>query len=133
MVEQKHTKLPIAKRKLIVIYLGLWLGTGLLAGMLHFINRPDYIDIRTCIIGGIANLLGPFARPFAVGWPNAGKMPHAPVAIVGLFLLVICAVLVLMSLNSRRRLIQILSVIIFVSAIICFIFLGFMELMICAT
>lgn len=132
-MEEEHTKAPIAKRKLAVIYLGLWFGAGLLAGLLHFNARPDYISIPTCIIGSIANLFGPWARPIAAGWPNAGKMPHAPVAIVGLFLFVICAALVLMSLNSRRRLIQILSIIIFVPAIICWIFLGFMELMICVS
>jgi len=123
----------IAKRKLAIIYLCIWLGTGLLAGLLHFIARPDYISIKTCIIGSIANLLGPFARLFATGWPNAGKMPHAPSATVGLFLLAICIILILMSLNSRRRLIQILSVIIFIPAVVCWIFLGFLELMICAT
>jgi len=125
-------KVPIAKRRLAVIYLCLWLATGLLAGLLHFVARPDYISIPTCTIGSIANLFGPFARPLAVGWPNAGKMPHAPFAVVGLFLLVICAALILISLNSRRRWIQILSVIIFVPAVICWIFLGFLELKTCA-
>lgn len=132
-MENESVKAPIPKHKLAVIYLGLWLGTGLLAGLLHVINRPHYINIQTCIIGSLANFLGPMARLFAAGWPNAGKMPHTPVAIVGLFLFVICLALVLMSMNSRRRWIQILSIIIFVPAIICWIFLGFMELMICAS
>lgn len=131
MVKQS-AKPPIAKLKLAIIYLCIWLGTGSLAGLLHFTARPDYISIKTCVIGSIANLFGPFARPLAAGWPNAGKMPHAPFAIVGMFLLVICGALILMSLNSRRRLIQILSVIIFVPAVICWIFLGFLELMTCA-
>ncbi len=129
---KESAKPPIAKRKLAIIYLCLWLGTGLLAGLLHFITRPDYIRIKTCIIGSIANLFGPFARLLAAGWPNAGKMPHAPSATVGLLLLAICIILVLMSLNSRRRLIQILSVIIFIPALVCWILLGFLELMTCA-
>jgi len=124
---------PIAKRRLAIIYLFIWLGTGLLAGLLLLIARPDYISTKTCIIAGIANLFGPFVRLLAAGWPNAGKMPHRPSAIVGLFLLAICIILILMSLNSRRRWIQILSVIIFVPALICWIFLGFLELMICAS
>lgn len=132
-MENESTKMPITKLKLAVIYLCLWLCTGLLAGLLHLINRPDYISIKTCIIGSLANFLGPIARLFAMGWPNAGKMPHTPIAIVGLFLFVICVALVLMSMNSQRRWIQILSIIIFVPAIICWIFLGFMELMICAS
>jgi hypothetical protein len=129
---KESVKPPIAKRKLAIIYLCIWLGSGFLAGLLHFIARPDYISTKTCVIGSFANLLGPFARLFASGWPNAGKMPHAPSTTVGLFLLVICIILVLMSLNSRRRLIQILSVIIFIPALICWILLGFLELMICA-
>jgi hypothetical protein len=129
---KESAKPPIAKRKLAIIYLCIWLGTGLLAGLLHFIARPDYISIKTCVIGSIANLFGPFARLFAAGWPNAGKMPHAPLAAVGLFLLAICTILILMSLNSRRRLIQISSVIIFIPALVCWILLGFLELIICA-
>ena len=132
-MKNKKIKAPIAKGKLAVIYLCLWLGTGLLAGLLHFTTRPRYISISTCAIGSAANRLGPWARLFAVGWPNAGKLPHTPLAIVGFFLLAICAVLIMMSLNSRRWWIQVLSVIIFVPAIICWIFLGFMELMICAS
>jgi hypothetical protein len=129
---KKSTRPPIAKQKLRIIYLCIWLGTGLLAGLFHFSARPDYISTQTCIIGSIANLFGPFARLLATGWPNSGKMPHTPLAVVGLFLLAICIILILMSLNSRRRWIQILSVIIFVPAMICWIFLGFLELMICA-
>ena len=132
-MKNEQTKAPIAKGKLVVIYLCLWLGTGLLAGLLHFIARPHYISVSTCAIGSVANLLGPWARLFAAGWPNAGKLPHTPVAIVGFFLLAICAALIMMSLNSRRWWIQVLSVVIFVPAIICWIFLGFMELMICAS
>jgi hypothetical protein len=132
-MEKEPIKVPITKRKLAVIYLCLWLGAGLLAGLLHILVRPDYISIRTCIIGSFANLLGPWAGLFAAGWPNAGKMPQSPVTIVGLFLFVICVALVLMSMNSRRRWIQILSIIIFVPAIICWILLGFMELMIYAS
>jgi hypothetical protein len=128
----ESAKPPIAKQKLAAIYLCTWLGTGLLAGLLHFIVRPDHISIKTCVIGSFANLFGPFARLLAVGWPNAGKMPHAPSATVGLFLLAICIILILMSLNSRRRLIQILSVIIFIPAVVCWILLGFLELMSCA-
>ena len=131
MVKQS-AKPPIAKRKLAVIYLCIWLGTGLLAELLHFIARPDHISIKTCIIGGIANLFGPFARLLAVGWPNTGKMPHAPLAVVGLFLLAICIILILMSLNSHSRLIQISAVIIFIPALVCWILLGFLELLTCA-
>jgi hypothetical protein len=129
---KESAKPPIPKRKLAIIYLCIWLGSGLPAGLLHFIARPDYISIKTCFIGSIANLFGPFARLLAAGWPNAGKMPQTSSAIVGLFLLIICIILILMSLNSRRRSIQILSVIIFVPALICWIFLGFLELMTCA-
>jgi hypothetical protein len=129
---KEPAKPPIAKRRLAVIYLFIWLGSGFLAGLLHFIARPDYISVKTCIIGSIANLFGPFARLLATGWPNAGKMPHPPSATVGLFLLVICIILILMSLNSRRRLIQILSIIIFIPAVACWILLGFLELLTCA-
>jgi hypothetical protein len=131
MVE-KNTKAPIAKYKLAIIYVGLWLGAGLLAGRLHFSDRPDYISISTCTLGSIANLFGPWARLLAVDWPNAGKLPHTSLAVVSLFLFAICVILILMSLNSRRRWIQILCIVIFVPAIICWIFLGFMELKICA-
>ncbi len=131
MVE-RNAKATIAKHKLAIIYLVLWLGAGLLAGLLHFSDRPDYISVSTCIFGSIANLFGPWARLLAVGWPNAGKLPHTPLAIVSLFLFAICVILILMSLNSRRRWIQILCIVNFVPTIICWIFLGFMELKACA-
>jgi hypothetical protein len=129
---EKKTKEPISKLKLAFIYPGFWLGAGLLAGLLHFTTRPDYISISTCILGSVANLFGPWARLLAVGWPNAGKLPHASLAVVSLFLLVTCVILILMSLNSRRRWIQIICIVTFVPAVICWIFLGFMELKACA-
>ena len=131
-MEEKQTKAPIAKSKLAITYLALWFGAGLLAALWHLAVRPDYISVRTCIIGGIANLFGPWVRPLAIGWPNAGKAPHAPLGVVGLVLVGVFAVLVLVSVNSRKKWLQILCLALFVPAILYWIFLGVWELVRCA-
>lgn len=128
----KHTKPPITKRKLAVIYLLLWLVPGLLAVLLHLIARPHYINLQTCIIGGIANLFGPFARPLAAGWPNAGKPPHPPLVLFGLVLIAVFAALILLSMISRRKWLQILCLFLFVPSVLFWIRLGLRELMTCA-
>ncbi len=132
IMEEEQTKKPIAKRKLAITYLSLWFGIGLVAVLFHLLARPDYISLRTCIIGGIANLFGPWVRPLAIGWPNAGKAPHAPLGVVGLVLVVVFAVLVLVSMNSRKKWLQILCLALYVPAILFWILLGFVELMTCA-
>jgi len=112
--------------------LALWFGGGLVAALWHLLARPDYISLRTCIIGGIANLFGPWVRPLASGWPNAGKAPHAPFGVVGLVLVGVFAVLVLVSVSSRKKWLQILCLALFVPAILCWILLGVLELVTCA-
>jgi hypothetical protein len=132
-MEEEQTKTPIAKRKLAITYLGLWFGAGLVAAMFHLLARFDLnISLRTCIIGGIANLFGPWVRPLAIGWPNAGKAPHAPLGMFGLVLVVVFAVLVLVSMKSRKKWLQILCLALYVPAILFWIFLGFAELLTCA-
>lgn len=132
MMEIKHTKTSITKRKLALIYLILWLVPGLLAALLHLIARPHYINLQTCIVGGIANLFGPFARPLANGWPNAGKPPHPPLVPIGLVLIAVFAALILISMISRRKWLQILCLFLFVPSVLFWILLGFVELMTCA-
>lgn len=131
-MEEKQTKAPIAKRKLAITYLALWFGAGLVAALWHLVVRPDYISVRTCIIGGIANLFGPWVRPLAIGWPNADKAPHAPLGVLGLVLVGTFAVLVLVSLSSRKRWLQILCLALFVPSIFYWILLGVWELVRCA-
>jgi hypothetical protein len=132
MTEKKHTKPPIAKCILALIYLILWLVPGLLAALFHLIARPHYINLKTCIIGGIANLFGPFARPLAAGWPNAGKPPHTPLVPIGLVLIAVFAALILLSMISRRKWLQILCLFLFVPSVLFWIRLGFRELLTCA-
>ena len=132
MMEIKHTKPPIAKRKLALIYLILWLVPGLLAALLHLIGRPHYISLKACIIGGFANLFGPFARPLAAGWPNAGKPPHPPLVLFGLVLIAVFTALILISMISCRKWLQILCLFLFVPSVLFWILLGFTELMTCA-
>lgn len=128
----KQTKQPITKRKLALIYLILWLAPGLLAALFHLIARPKYINLKTCVIGGIANLSGPFVRPLAVGWPNAGKPPHPPLVAIGLILIAVFAALILISMFSRRKWLQILCLVLFVPLVLYWISLGIVELMTCA-
>ena len=131
-MEIKHAKPPIAKRKLALIYLILWLVPGLLVALLHLLGRPHYINLKACIIGGIANLFGPFARPLAVGWPNAGKPPHPPLVTIGLILIAVFAALILISMIGRKKWLQILCLFLFVPSVLFWILLGFAELMTCA-
>jgi len=132
MMVIKQTKPPIAKCKLALIYLILWFVPGLLAALLHLIGRPHYINLKTCIIGGIANLFGPFVRPLAAGWPNAGKPPHPPLVPIGLVLITVFAALILLSMISRRKWLQILCLFLFLPSVLFWILLGFVELMVCA-
>lgn len=129
---KNHKKAYISIRKLALIYLFLWLVPGLLAALLHLIARPHYINLQACIIGGIANLFGPFARPLAAGWPNAGKSPHPPLVLFGLVLIAVFAALILLSMISCRKWLQIPCLFLFLPLAFFWILLGFVELMTCA-
>jgi len=124
---------PLPKWKLAVIYLVLWLGIGSLAAMAHLVWRPHYINVPTCLNGGLANLFGPWARPLAEGWPNAGKPPHFPLVILGSFLLGFFAILIGASMMGRERRFQMVCIGLFVPAMLFWIFLGFLELVYCAS
>jgi len=123
---------PVTARRLAVIYLAIWLGLGLIALAIHLICAPHYIDVPTRIAGGLANLCGPWARPLATGWPNAGKPPHTPSAALGLMVLVLTIGVVLGSLLTTNRVLQYLCIAAFVPLIALWIGLGFLELMVCA-
>ena len=128
----KDPHAPVGFVRLTVIYLALWLGCGLLAALAHLIGAPDYIDIPTRLVGGVANLIGPWARPVAGAWPNAGKPPHAPAAAIGLIALILILSVVLASLITTNRWIQYLCIAAFIPLIAVWIGLGFLELMVCA-
>jgi len=121
---------PVSATRLAVIYLGLWLGLGLIALAIHLICAPHYIDVPTRIAGGLANLCGP--RPLATGWPNAGKPPHAASAAIGLMVLVLMIGVATASLLTTNRVLQYLCVAAFVPLVALWIGLGFLELMVCA-
>ena len=123
---------PISRARLAVIYLALWLGLGAMALGIHLVCAPDYIDVSTRVVGGVANLCGPWARPLAVGWPNAGKPPHVPSAAIGLMVLVLIASVITASLLTANRVLQYLCIVAFVPLIAVWIGVGFLELMVCA-
>jgi len=124
---------PIGTARLAVIYLGLWLGFGVIALAIHLICAPHYIDVPTRVAGGLANLCGPWARPLAAGWPNAGKPPHTPSAALGLMVLVLGLGVATASLLTANRVLQYLCIAAFVPLIVLWIGLGFLELMVCAS
>ena len=124
---------PLSKWKLILIYLVLWFSLSSLAVMAHLVWRPHYISVPTCLNGGLANFFGPWARPLAAGWPNAGKPPHFPLVIFGGLLIGIFAILIGASMMGRERRFQILCIGLFVPAMLFWILLGFMELVYCAS
>jgi hypothetical protein len=123
---------PMRFGRLALIYLSVWVGCGLFALTLHLVCAPDYIDVPTRIVGGAANLLGPWARPVAGGWPNAGKPPHAPSAFMGLIVLVLMAGVVVASLTLTDRWAQYFCIAAFIFLMAVWIGIGFLELMICA-
>jgi len=123
---------PISMGRLAVIYLVLWLGFGLIALAIHLICAPHYIDVPTRVAGGLANLCGPWARPLAAGWPNAGKPPHTPSAVLGLGVLVLIVGVTTASLLTANRVLQYLCIAAFVPLVVLWIGLGFLELMVCA-
>jgi len=124
---------PIAPARLLVIYAVIWLGSGGMGLLAHLIAAPRYIDTPTRVVGGIANLLGPWARPVAAGWPNAGKPPHAPSAFIGFVVLVLAAGVILASLNADNRWGQYFCIAAFVVLAALWIGIGFLELMVCAS
>jgi hypothetical protein len=123
---------PVSGARLVIVYLAVWLGCGLIALALHVVCAPDYIDASTRVIGGVANLCGPWARPLAAGWPNAGKPPHAPSAAVGLVALVLMIGVVMASLLTTSKVLQYLCIAAFVPLVAIWIGVGFLELMVCA-
>jgi len=123
---------PVSAARLAIIYLALWLGFGLIALAIHLICAPHYIDVPTRVAGGFANLCGPWARPLAAGWPNAGKPPHAASAAIGPMVLVLVSAVVLGSLVTTNKVLQVLCIAAFVPLTVLWIGLGFLELMVCA-
>jgi hypothetical protein len=126
-------KEPLSRVKLVVIYLFLWFCLGSLSVLAHLIWRPHYISVPTCLNGGFANFFGPWARPLAEGWPNAGESPHFPLVIFGSFLLAIFAILIGASMMGRERRFQMLCIGFFIPAMLFWILLGFFELVYCAS
>jgi hypothetical protein len=124
---------PMSPTRLLAICAIIWLACGSLAFLAHLVAAPHYIDTPTRVIGGVANLLGPWARPVANGWPNAGKPPHAPSAFVGLVVAVFAAGVILASLRADTRWGQYLGIVAFVPLAALWIGIGFLELMICAS
>ena len=116
-----------------MIYLFLWLGIGSLAMLAHLVWRPHYISVQTCLNAGLANLFGPWVRPLAAGWPNAGKPPHFPLVIFGGLLIGLFAILIGASMTGCERGFQILCIGLFVPAMFLWILLGFVELVYCAS
>lgn len=131
-MKEKEQGAAIGKRKLAAIYLAVWLGSGLLAALFHILARPDYIGLQVCIVGAIANLFGPWARPLAIGWPNAGEAPDPPYALAGAIVIAIIVALVMVSMTARKRWQQIVCLVLYISSIGVWIGLGVVTLMICA-
>lgn len=123
---------PISIGRLTVIYLALWLGCGLIVLCIHLFCAPGYIDTSTRIVGGLANLFGPWARPLAAGWPNAGKPPHTPSAVIGVLVFVLMGGVVLASGLTSNKWLQHLCIVAFVPLVALWLGVGLLELMICA-
>ena len=132
-MKEHEQSTTIGRPKLAMIYLGLWFGSGLIAALFHISGRPDYISLKVCLIGAIANLFGPWARPIAIGWPNAGKAPPPPFAIAGAIVAVVILVLILRSMFARKKWLQIVCIMLYVPSIGAWIYLGAITLMACAS
>jgi len=124
---------PIRPARMLAIYAVIWLACGGVALLAHLAAAPRYIDTPTRVVGGIANLLGPWARPVADGWPNAGKPPHEPSALIGFVVLVLAAGVILGSLKADSRWAQHFFIAAFVPLAALWIGIGFLELMVCAS
>jgi hypothetical protein len=123
---------PMSIARLTLVYLALWLGCGLIVLCIHLLCAPDYIDTSTRIVGGLANLFGPWARLLATGWPNAGKPPHTPSVAIGVFVLVLMGAVVLASGLTDNRWLQRLCIVAFVPLVALWLGAGLLELMVCA-
>jgi len=123
----------MTRTRLLAIYAIIWLACGGVALLAHLVAAPRYIDTPTRMVGGIANLLGPWARPVASGWPNAGKPPHEPSAFIGLVVLVLAAGVVAASLTTDNRWGQYFCIAAFVLLAALWTGVGFLELMVCAS
>lgn len=126
-------KESLSRFKLAFIYLVLWIGISSLAALALLIWRPHYISVSACLQGSLANFFGPWARPLASDWPNAGKPPHFPLVILGGILLSLFAVLIGASMMGRERSFQILCIGLFIPIMLFWIVLGFVELVYCAS
>ena len=131
-MSRERTYAPMTVTRLLAVYLTIWLVCGLAALVLHLVFAPDYINVPTRVIGGLANLFGPWARPMVASWPNGGKPPHAPSAFMGAIALVFIGVVVLASLTASERRLQYLWIALFVPLVAFWIGVGVLELMVCA-
>jgi len=123
---------PMSVARLTVVYLALWLGCGLIVLCIHLVCAPGYIDTATRVVGGIANLFGPWARLLATGWPNAGEPPHTPSAAIGLVVFILMSAVILASGLTDNKWLQYLCIAAFVPLVAVWLGVGLLELMICA-
>jgi hypothetical protein len=124
---------PMTPARLLILYAIVWLACGGVALLAHLVTAPRCIDVPTRVVGGAANLPGPWARPMAGDWPSAGKPPHAPSAYFGVLVLVLAAGVIAASLRAGSRGIQYLCIVAFVPLAALWIGIGFLELMVCAS
>ena len=122
---------PIKPKNLAAAYLAIWLGTGLIPFSLHIFARPDYVKLSTAIFAGLANLFGLWATIIvkASDFPNAGEFFHPlHTSVYSAFILAV----VIIPFLIRKRLLQILALLLFVPMIVFWLYLGWAQLASCA-
>jgi len=117
--------------RLVVAYLLLWLAPGIIASLVHLCAAPDYIKFSTRILGAVSNLFGSWATIFAKlgDWPNAGEFFDFFYALVQTAALV---VIVMISLITRKKWVQISCVVLFIPLILWWLYIGLVQLGSCA-
>ena len=119
------------RRRVALFFLLLYAIPGALLVLFHFAAGPKHITGWTRLLGGVANLAGPWATLVAkhVGWPNGGALFHLPMAIAASAAL---AAVVIGGLATTTKIVRIVCMGLAVPFTLGWYALGLIQLMTCA-
>ena len=119
------------RRRVALFFLLLYAIPGALVVLFHVVASPQYVTGWTRLLGGLANLAGPWATLVAkpMGWPNGGEFFHLPMAIGASVAL---AAAVIGGLVTQIKIVRIVCMVLAVPFTLGWYALGLVQLMNCA-
>ena len=119
------------RRRVALFFLLLYAVPGVFMIFYHLVAAPRYVTGWTRLLGGLANLAGPWATLLAkpIGWPNGGEFFNLPLAIGASLAL---AAVVIAPLVTTTKIVRVVCMGLAVPFVLGWYALGLVQLMNCA-